>query len=57
MYSNSDLEIQFSYLVKIPRLEVNQDCGYSAFTLKEVFIFEVQKNDDLSIYSMILKKN
>ncbi|KGG14178.1 MULTISPECIES: DUF3804 family protein [Prochlorococcus] len=56
MYSNADLLVELSELVKIHRLEVNSDWGFAAFTLKEAFSFKGQQNNDLSSYSMIFKK-
>ena len=56
MNNNSDLVIELSELVKIHRLEANSDWGFSAFTLKEVFSYKGEQNNDLSSYSMIFKK-
>ncbi len=56
MYSNADLVVELSELVKIHRLEVNSDWGFSALTLKEAFNYKGEQNDDLSSYSMIFKK-
>ncbi len=56
MYTNADLVVELSELVKIHRLEVNSDWGFSAFTLRESFSFKGEKNNDLSSYSIIFKK-
>ncbi len=56
MYDNADLVIKLSELVKIHRLEANSDWGFAAFTLKELFIYKGQQNNDLSSYSLIFKK-
>ena len=56
MYSNADLVVELSELVKIHRLEANSDWGFSAFTLKEAFNYKGEQNNDLSSYSMIFKK-
>ena len=56
MYDNADLIVELSELVKIHRLEANSDWGFAAFTLKEVFSFKGEQNNDLSSYSMIFKK-
>ena len=56
MYNNADLVVELSELVKIHRLEVNSDWGFSAFTLKEAFSYKGEQNNDLSSYSMIFKK-
>ena len=56
MYSNADLVVELSELVKIHRLEANLVWGFAAFTLKEAFSFKGEQNNDLSSYSMIFKK-
>ena len=56
MYNNADLVIEISELVKIHRLEANSDWAFAAFTLKEVFIYKDERNNDLSSYSFIFKK-
>ena len=56
MYDSDDLVIELSELVKIHRLEANSDWGFTAFTLKEAFIYKGELNYDLSTYSLILKK-
>ena len=56
MYDNADLVVELSELVKIHRLEENSDWGFAAFTLKEVFNYKGDQNNDLSSYSMIFKK-
>jgi len=56
MYDNADLVIEISELVKIHRLEANSDWGFAAFTLKEVFTYKGERNNDLSSYSFIFKK-
>ncbi len=56
MYANADLVIQFSELVKIHLLQANYDWGFAAFTLKEVFTYKGKQNNDLSSYTLILKK-
>ncbi len=56
MYNNADLVVSLSELVKIHRLEAHSDWGFAAFTLKEVFNFKGQQNNDVSSYSMIFKK-
>ena len=56
MYSNADLVVELSELIKIHRLEENSDWGFSAFTLKESFSYKGELNNDLSSYSMIFKK-
>ncbi len=56
MYSNEDLIVELSELVKIHRLEAYRDWGFAAFTLKELFSFKGEPNNDLSSYSMIFKK-
>ena len=37
MYDSDDLVIELSELIKIHRLEVDSDWGFTAFTLKEAF--------------------
>ncbi len=56
MYDNADLVIEVSELVKIHRLQANSDWGFAAFTLKEVFRYKGEQNNDLSTYTLILKK-
>ena len=56
MYSNADLIVELSELVKIHRLEEYSDWGFAAFTLKEAFSYKGEQNNDLSSYSMIFKK-
>ena len=56
MYSNADLVVEISELIKIHRLEENSDWGFAAFTLKESFNYKGEQNNDLSSYSMIFKK-
>ena len=56
MYNNADLVVELSELVKIHRLEENSDWAFAAFTLKEVFNYKGDQNNDLSSYSMIFKK-
>lgn len=56
MYDSDDLVIELSELVKIHRLEADSDWGFTAFTLKEVFSYKGDLNNDLSIYSLIFKK-
>ncbi len=57
MYNNADLVVDHSELVKIHRLEANLDWGFAAFTLREVFIYKGEQNNDLSSYSMIFKNS
>ena len=56
MYDNADLVIELSELIKIHRLEVNSAWGFAAFTLKEVFSYKGEQNNDLSTYTLIFKK-
>ncbi len=56
MYDSDDLVIELSELVNIHRLEANSDWGFTAFTLKEVFSYKGDLNNDLSTYSLIFKK-
>lgn len=56
MNKSADLIVESSKLKKIHKIEANEDWGFAAFTLNEVFSFKGNLNNDLSTYSMIFKK-
>ena len=55
MFDSKDLVAESSELVKIHKIEIYSEIAYAVFTLKEIFSYKGNQNEDLSTYTCIFK--
>ena len=54
--SGDDVTVEFNEMVEVAIAEENGDMGYVVFTSKSKFSYKGTPNEDLAVFTLVLKK-